>query len=523
MMGIANKKWFPSLFFVAPLLLLLWRSPCLGFYLNSADHGYQLSLGRQVLMGKFPFVDLFFHYGPLTAFSSAFGLWISNSLIPETVICAIGYAIAFFLIHYLVKSYGLALAGWLTPIIGFLFLARFYKWYYWLFPLLVLYCYHVVLSSEYPHNQKWFYLAGIFGGIGGLYRLDLGIATVCCYGTILLGMNLKPLNLKAFGWQFTKFLIGFCLPCLIWVLILWEHGGTVQDYLGAILVGGKGVVEKWSLPLPTFDINHPLSRQSGSAIIFMLIPLTHIVCLFFGGWNWFYGSTQCKEKYKFMAAVGLFGLGLFPQALYRSDIAHLLQVFPSVLIAGGLLVSELWKGTILPKNNIWGRFLSKSFAGLYLIIASVSGWGIRDYGGSDLTKFAWNPVPRYQQLSQGIHSSLNHPIIRLVAEIQKQTTEKDRILVIPLACQLYYFANRPMSGFLNGFARGILDNDKWRQRNLEAIQQNPPTVIIAKDGFFSLSPDDMFRASQPELFVFLSTHYTRIIYQQDGWLLLKQP
>ncbi|MEM8805939.1 MAG: NAD-dependent epimerase/dehydratase family protein, partial [Cyanobacteria bacterium P01_G01_bin.38] len=36
--------------------------PTLESFLENADHGYQLSMGKQVLLGKFPFVDFFFHY-----------------------------------------------------------------------------------------------------------------------------------------------------------------------------------------------------------------------------------------------------------------------------------------------------------------------------------------------------------------------------------------------------------------------------------------------------------------------------
>ncbi|GMR24378.1 MAG: hypothetical protein BMS9Abin37_2915 [Acidobacteriota bacterium] len=85
--------------FTAIFLALVWRAPGLEFYLSSPDHGYQLALGRQIFFGKFPYVDLFFHYGPLTAFTSAFAIWLSDSLVTETLVCALGYALALFLLH----------------------------------------------------------------------------------------------------------------------------------------------------------------------------------------------------------------------------------------------------------------------------------------------------------------------------------------------------------------------------------------------------------------------------------------
>lgn len=510
------------LFFLIPFLVLLWRAPSLEFYLGSADHGYQLSLGRQILLGKFPFVSLFFHYGPLTAFTSAFGLWVADSLISETIICALGYATAIFLIHYLSRYYVSDVAGWLTPFIGFLFLGRFYKWYYWLFPLLALYCLHRFLKSGDPKGHRWLYLAGILSGLGGLYRLDLGLACLGLYVVSLLGLSLKPLNLKRFSWQMTIFMMGFSLPFILWLLILGLNGGTLQDYLSATLVGGQGVVEKWSVPIPSFDWGNAFSQQSSTALAYVLIPSTYVLCILYCFWMWFRHPQQGDSKFKFMNAVSVLGLGIFPQALHRSGVPHLLQVLPPVLIAGSMLVYQLWWGTVLSKDNHRGRLLLKCLAVLYLAVLGLSGWGIRDYGGSDLTRFDVNPIPRYQELSRGIHSSLNYPVIRLISEVQNRTTLDDFVLVVPLACQLYYFAERPISGFINGFASGILDNDKWRRRNLEAIRKNPPAVVIVNDGFFSLPQVDMFRQSQPELYAFLSTDYSQIIYQKDGWMLLSK-
>lgn len=89
-------------------------------------------------------------------------------------------------------------------------------------------------------------------------------------------------------------------------------------------------------------------------MIFVLLPLTYIICLVWGGWNWFCVTTGCDVKYKFMAAVGILGLGILPQAFYRADVLHLLQVIPPVLLAGSLVASEFWKGTVLSDGNFGG-------------------------------------------------------------------------------------------------------------------------------------------------------------------------
>ena len=123
--------------FLGFLAVFLMKAPGLDYYLTSRDHGYQLCVGTQILMDKVPGIDVIMAYGPMAMYASALGLWVCDSLIGETILCATGYAICLFLIYRLVaahssKKMGLAAAG-----VGFLVQARFYKWYVWLIPLAV--------------------------------------------------------------------------------------------------------------------------------------------------------------------------------------------------------------------------------------------------------------------------------------------------------------------------------------------------------------------------------------------------
>ena len=50
--------------FLGFLALLLMTAPGLDYFLTNRDHGYQLCVGTQVLMGKVPGVDIIVAYGP---------------------------------------------------------------------------------------------------------------------------------------------------------------------------------------------------------------------------------------------------------------------------------------------------------------------------------------------------------------------------------------------------------------------------------------------------------------------------
>ena len=59
--------------FLGFLGVFLCKAPGLGFYLTSRDHGYQLSIGTQILLGKVPGADVIIAYGPLVMYTSASG------------------------------------------------------------------------------------------------------------------------------------------------------------------------------------------------------------------------------------------------------------------------------------------------------------------------------------------------------------------------------------------------------------------------------------------------------------------
>jgi hypothetical protein len=64
-----DKRWPWWMLFAACFVWLLLKAPTLEFYLSNTDHGGQLCMGRQILLGKTPGIDLLTHYGdcPVTA------------------------------------------------------------------------------------------------------------------------------------------------------------------------------------------------------------------------------------------------------------------------------------------------------------------------------------------------------------------------------------------------------------------------------------------------------------------------
>ena len=174
-------------------------------YISHSDLGYQLSLGRHLLLGKKPFVDFFFLYGPLTGYTSALGLWLTNGVIGEVVICSLGYALSVSCLYYAVsRAWGRAslasrAGGLVVVFVALNLMSRFFKWYYWLFPLATLLCLRravLLVAKERPADRALL-AAGFVAGVGGLYRLDLGLACVFSVCAIALLSGLRSRNPRA--------------------------------------------------------------------------------------------------------------------------------------------------------------------------------------------------------------------------------------------------------------------------------------------------------------------------------------
>lgn len=510
--------------FGVALGLLLWMAPSLANYLNNPDHGYQLSLARLVTLGGFPFIDQIFHYGPLVAWSSALVLWLSGGLIGETLLCATGYAAALTCLANTARARLGLLAGWLVPLVALLFLARFYKWYFWLFPAITLVLYNRYLERRMSTARSLF-LAGVVAGSCALFRLDLGVVLLTFWAIVALTGRVGWFQKgAAVGALWVG--VGFLLPMIVWFGVLGSVGGigAVQGYLSATLDGGSGVVGGWSHGAAPFDIHAPFSSASGLALALWVLPIGLLAGLAIGGWRSLHQTGRPQLDARFLAGASILGIGLLPQAFYRADGQHLLQALPPFFLVVPLVARELLRefGLHGPRAAQTGR-LWLAAAGMLLVVAGI---GVRSYGGWDLAPLDSNGFARLEQTWRGLGSESSYPIARLVRQITSITPVDARILVVPIVPQVYYFAERSMSGLLNQYAPHILDDPKWRRLNFEHVLAHPPAAVLVTAVWLNPQSRDaqILRDSHPELDAYLRSHYsvvTQRMTQRGSWRILR--
>lgn len=523
---LIKSNWIDIFIFFIWFSILLWLSPDLSFYLNSPDQGYQIAAGKMILLGYIPFKDMFFGYGPLVPYTSAFGELFSNSLIGETIICSFGYALSLYLIYFLVSRQSSKTLGFFASVVGFLLLARFYKWYYWLFPLLALFCIYQLLKSkdEDTTNPRWLYISGFLCGIGGLYRPDLGAALFILFMALIIFLSYqKGSFFTEIMLKITSYLFFFMIPFLIWGIFLQLNGGSVIDYFSMTYDSAIGNTQYWSLPVPSLDFQNLFSVQSSIAIAFRLVPISLIIAICYSYLR-YRNSKSTNSKYIFLMFSSILGLCIYPQAINRADYGHLLQVLPPVIIVVSILLPDFWEYMISFKS-VLKKFVFSLIILLYLMVILLSGLGISQsggIGGYDLVKFNVNPIPKFVQIFEGTKSMDANPITDLISNVQNNTTSSDPILIIPPRHQLYFFINRPMSGMTFWYGPGMFDQEKWRKKNLERILANPPKIIIIEKDFSDEYTNYHFGEYQPELYNYIVSNYDTIVDQKQDLIILKR-
>ena len=129
----------------------------------------------------------------------------------------------------------------------------------------------------------------------------------------------------------------------------------------------------------------------------------------------------------------------------------------------------------------------------------------------DLAPLGRNLPQRYRALAAGLDAAdPANPVVQVARAVRRRTTPDQPIIVTPLMPQIYFWADRPMSGLLNGYA-GIFSQESWRRRNLEAVQQNRPALVVADRDFLRGNPNSLLKKYNPELYDWLKEHYPRVV------------
>jgi len=514
------------------ILLQVATAPTLDSYLNNYDHGYQLGVGIQLLRGKLPGVDILSLYGPLVFYSSAAWYWLSGSLLGETIACATAYAVCLTIIYALLARHVSRLAGLLGASAAFLLEARFYKWYIWLFPLGMLWLLDRVSSSTSKARTRWIAATGLWVGLGWLFRWDVGTtgAALCLVGLFLTTGELRSrLRLPWRDWA--AFSIPFLAPPFAWFLYLLSARGfaSLRFFVWMSLKGAVNLSRAMALPLPRFNAADPLSANSLVVLAYVLLVLTYLICGVLGLAAEWRGRSSMRSRLLLSAA--LVGLSTFHQSFHRKDAYHLVQVIPPAIVGSCVLFAVFLEHITIPASS-GVRSRALRFAGFAFILACmIAGLGLLPAGRVDLSPLQAWPRQRLRELAHPL--SIRHrqgpPLLAALRAVRAATNRDDPVLVFPVDSQYLALLDRPVSGRLTVFVPGFFDAGIEIEKNMEAIRNSMPKVVLLTPGLDEGDPartsafhHDSARA-HPYVLQFIKENYTRKLHECDRCVVLARP
>jgi hypothetical protein len=504
---------------IAAFLYFLLRAPGIDFYMNSSDHGFQLSVGTQILKGRVPGIDVLIAYGPMVMYTSAFGLWASGSLIGETLVCCAFYALTIFLLYHLVAVYTSKRQGVLAAVFGVLLQARFYKWYLWLIPLVVLWVWHRYANALPAHRFRWIACAGGLLGLCWLYRLDFGTTNLGASLLILafVAYDERPFPLRRMLRSGAVLVASFAIVPLVWLayLVIRVGPGAPWSYLSSTAEAMTAIVEGLSHPPPPFR---------SVIVAYWLIPGCYLASLCYG---FLAGPSGGRDRRRrFLVASALVGMACLHQSLHRMDPGHLLQVIPPAIVCISLLVAELLAG--LPGLGLSTRKstavrVAGACAGVLTLIVGVK---LARWGETDLAPLSIWPNERYAGLANPLGPANHDPRAAILAAVTRMTGPDDAILAFPLDPQFYAITNRRLSGRLHAYYQGLFSWPRAIVGNLRAIEADMPRFVLVPSDF-DVRPDQCVdplvgegRQSHHELEAFIRREYSQVVLKDGGLIVL---
>lgn len=524
---IGTRPIATSLIWLSFLVVLVGLSvPDYLYFINNADISYQANLGYQVFFGKLPFVDTYLSYGPLAAYSSTLLFLVNKSFLPQALLSIAMYSLCLFIVYRLVVTlssrprFQAMILGAVASLAGYICLAKFYKWYYWFFPICVAY-----LLSRFTQTNKKYLLAaaGLLAGIGFLFRIDMGVACAAVTGStvlVLFWVERDPRDFRINGIYSAAY---FSAPILLWLIVLAFTGGVgaVPLYFSSYIASAQAAVTELSLPYPKFRMATPLSATSGHFLALKIVFLSYAAVLLWAGKELLLKSKNWRSAFPFWI-VALTGIGLLPQALHRISIGHLMQVIPPFLVLFPLILERVITATF--RGFRQGRFFRAgaifSIACAMLFLILFSAYGMRNQLSVEYQHPSLKSLQTYRRLSSEMTDEFLGPYVcvNLRFAVQEMTEPDESILIVSRdVSHLYYWSDRRMSGLFNVYG-GLWSSPPWRERNLRAVQADPPKLVIVDPTFFQ--PENKFKHYQPELYAWLSKNYPKIKPMHGGFVIL---
>ena len=516
-----NDRCVTAAVFCLSAIYLLLRVPLPVLLFSSNDQGYQMALGTAVAAGRLPGFDFVTQDGPFVAFSSYVGLALTGNATGEMLICAVGYAasiaIAISVVH---RETGRIVAFFAFAALLLLF-PRFYKWYYWLFPLLGLAAArrYWTVSRRYGNERAMIFAWGQMVGTAALFRYDLGLegAVAGALAIAAADLSLRRIDrMRTVVSHVAVFLLASAaLPMLYLALIGALRDGTqVWIFIRSIYSGAADTIEYYAIPPFQIDLLQPAAQVLALSLLQVIVPVVYLTGMLVAIRRYFKNPPGLLAREYTLFCTALTGFGIFPQALHRADIHHLLQVIPPFIIVVAILVRDIvWAQ---PLYHRLGR--AAGAASICLVLALLA--TIQPVAAFDLGPLVRNPVRTWQMLAGLPGSFRSNPVADMALAIRRLTPLGSSVFLVmaPTDMPLLFFANRHQPGLFPTYESGMFSGQFWLERNRAILERSPPDFLVVPTG--ATRSDDVPAPFIPDLERLWLRRYSVVLYANERYRLL---
>ena len=513
--GSNGILWSVVVFLLVSLYLVL-RVPGADFLLTSNDQGYQMALGMAVAKGQLPGFDFITQYGPAVAFASYLGFVATGNVAGEILISILGYAAAIIIAASIVRRSVGSIVAILTILAFLLWFPRFYKWYYSLFPITQLLVAQYYFRSRIVNRRSMALLIGWsqIVGFAALFRYDLGLEGAVFGGVAIL----TACRVAGDSWRHAArhVCVFVCMSAFLpaaYIAAIAEVRGMhrLHMFLRSVYDGAADTVDFYRIAPFQFDHTRILSTANALAAIQIVVPVVCLSGCFCGLRALRAGSPAAVARGFSLFCTSLVGIGVFPQALHRADLQHLLQVwYPFIMTLGlGLGYSIEALKVKIGIGQISG---AAALAGIVsAMVALLPGSAI------DLGPVLRNPIARWNTVIHLPSSRPDNPTADMATALLRLTPPESRVflVMVPTDMPMLFFAQRSQAGIFPVYEAGMFSANFWVRENLKVLDAAPPDylVVLRTSGDASLPVPvalwDEWRAK-----------YTVKIYENERYALL---
>ena len=177
------------------------------------------------------------------------------------------------------------------------------------------------------------------------------------------------------------------------------------------------------------------------------------------------------------------------------------------VVAPAILGAWLCVGLLGGRPSAWGRFARVAVLALLMIPVTrsvvVAGAVEPRFERAEPLAVAWKRLVTSPPFDAW--AATGSAEYRMVRYVRECTGQREPLLVLWPAPQVYYYADRPFAGLMGSYMEGYYSSDFDQRRNAEALERDRPAVAVIEAG---RELTDL--ATHPSAVAYLARHYHQL-------------